>query len=199
MFSPNYRGSNNMGDKFQSAVINDAGDGPGRDVMSGVAAFKERGMVDASRMAVTGWSYGGYMTAWLTANYPDFKAAVAGAAVTDWFDWYNLADMNTWAGFGLGGSPWRNDNAMNYWSQSPMAYAHQIKTPTLILSTTGDPRVTVTQSYKLYHALKDNGTPVQFIAIRPASTFRPIPFTPGMSGAGGWSGSPSSSVRRREH
>jgi len=63
VFSPNYRGSDNMGDKFQSAVVNDAGDGPGRDVMSGVAALKARGVVDESRMAVSGWSYGGYMTA----------------------------------------------------------------------------------------------------------------------------------------
>ncbi len=164
VFSPNYRGSDNLGNKFQSAVINDAGDGPGRDVMSGIAALRAKGIGDETRMAVSGWSYGGYMTAWLTAHYQVWKAAVAGAAVTDWFDWYDLADMNTWAGFGLGGSPWRNDNAANYWRQSPMAYAHQIKTPTLILSDTGDPRVTVTQSYKLYHALKDNGTTVQFIA-----------------------------------
>jgi dipeptidyl aminopeptidase/acylaminoacyl peptidase len=175
VFSPNYRGSNNMGDAFQSAVINDAGDGPGRDVMSGIAALKARGIVDESRMAVSGWSYGGYMTAWLTAHYQGWKAAVAGAAVTDWFDWYNLADMNVWAGFGLGGSPWRNDNAANYWRQSPMAYAHLSRTPTLILSTTGDPRVTVTQSYKLYHALKDNGVEVQFIAYPTGGHFPPDP------------------------
>jgi len=175
VFSPNYRGSNNMGDRFQSAVINDAGDGPGRDVMSGIEALKKRGLVDESRMAVSGWSYGGYMTAWLTSHYQVWKAAVAGAAVTDWFDWYNMADMNTWAGFGLGGSPWLNDNALNYWKQSPMAYAHQIRTPTLILSTTGDPRVTVTQSYKLYHALKDNGTTVQFIAYPVGGHFPPDP------------------------
>jgi dipeptidyl aminopeptidase/acylaminoacyl peptidase len=54
---------------------------------------------------------------------------------------------------------WTNDNAMTCWKQSPMVYAHQIRTPMLILWTTGDPRVTVTQSYKLYHALKDNGAP----------------------------------------
>jgi dipeptidyl aminopeptidase/acylaminoacyl peptidase len=89
---------------------------------------------------------------------------VAGAAVTDWFDWYNLADMNIWSGYGLGGSPWLNDNDQGYWDQSPIKYAPKIRTPTLILSNTGDPRVTVTQSYKLYHALKDNGVPVQFIA-----------------------------------
>ncbi len=148
---------------------------PGRDVMAGVAALKARGIIDETKMAVSGWSYGGYMTAWLTAHYQGWKAAVAGAAVTDWFDWYNLADMNTWAGYGLGGSPWLNNNAMNYWRQSPMASAHQIKTPTLILSTTGDPRVTVTQSYKLYHALKDNGTPVQFIVYPTGGHFPPDP------------------------
>lgn len=164
VFSPNYRGSSTQGKAFQTAVINDAGEGPGRDVMSGVEVLKERGIVDESRIAVSGWSYGGYMTVWLTAHYDGWRVAMAGAAVTDWFDWYNMADMNTWAGFGLGGSPWLNDNAMNYWRQSPIAYAHQIRTPTLILSNTGDERVTVSQSYKLYHALQDNGTEVQFVA-----------------------------------
>jgi dipeptidyl aminopeptidase/acylaminoacyl peptidase len=163
VFSPNYRGSSTQGKAFQSAVVNDAGEGPGRDVMSGIQVLKDRGIVDKSRIAVSGWSYGGYMTAWLTAHYDGWRVAMAGAAVTDWFDWYSMADMNTWAGFGLDGSPWLNDNAMNYWRQSPMAYAHQIRTPTLILSTTGDERVTVSQSYKLYHALKDNGVEVQFI------------------------------------
>jgi len=163
VFSPNYRGSSTQGKAFQRAVVNDAGDGPGRDVMSGVEAVKALGIVDESRVAVSGWSYGGYMTAWLTAHYDGWAVAMAGAAVTDWFDWYSMADMNTWAGFGLGGSPWLNDNAMNYWRQSPMAYAHQIRTPTLILSNTGDERVTVSQSYKLYHALKDNGVEVKFV------------------------------------
>ncbi len=175
VFQPNYRGSSNMGDAFQSAVINDAGEGPGRDVMAGVESLKRRGIVDESRVAVSGWSYGGYMTVWLTSHYDGWRAAMAGAAVTDWFDWYNLADYNVWAGYGLGGSPWLNDNAENYWRQSPIAYAHLIRTPTLILSTTGDPRVTVTQSYKLYHALKDNGVPVKFIAYPVSGHFPPDP------------------------
>ena len=164
VFSPNYRGSSTQGKTFQRAVINDAGEGPGRDVMSGVDVLKNRGIVDETRVAISGWSYGGFMTVWLTAHYDGWAAAVAGAAVTDWFDWYNMANMNTWAGYGLGGSPWLNDNAMNYWKQSPMAYAHRIRTPTLILSDTGDERVTISQSYKLYHALKDNGVEVKFIA-----------------------------------
>ena len=104
------------------------------------------------------------MTVWLTSHYQGWAAGVAGAAVTDWFDWYDLADLNVWSGYGLGGSPWLGNNADNYWKQSPIAYAKDIRTPMLILSNTGDPRVTVTQSYKLYHALKDNGVPVKFIA-----------------------------------
>jgi dipeptidyl aminopeptidase/acylaminoacyl peptidase len=171
VFSPNYRGSSTQGKAFQRAVVNDAGDGPGRDVMSGVQAVRELGIVDEDRIAASGWSYGGYMTAWLTSHFDGWAVAVAGAAVTDWFDWYSMADMNTWAGFGLDGSPWLNDNAMNYWRQSPMAYAHQIRTPTLILSNTGDERVTVSQSYKLYHALKDNGVEVSFIVYPVAGHF----------------------------
>lgn len=164
VFEPNYRGSNNLGKAYQSAVINDAGEGPGKDVMAGIEAVKALGNIDKSKIAVSGWSYGGYMTVWLTSHYQGWKAAVAGAAVTDWFDWYNMADMNVWSGYGLGGSPWLNDNAENYRRQSPITYAHQIKTPTLILSNTLDQRVTVTQSYKLFHNLKDNGVETKFIA-----------------------------------
>ncbi|WP_228853482.1 S9 family peptidase [Aegicerativicinus sediminis] len=164
VFQPNYRGSNNLGKAYQTSVINDAGEGPGKDVMTGIEAIKKMGIIDDGQMAVSGWSYGGYMTVWLTSHYQGWKSAVAGAAVTDWFDWYNMADMNIWAGYGLGGSPWLNDNAENYRKQSPITYAHQIKTPTLILSNTLDQRVTVTQSYKLFHNLKDNGTETKFVA-----------------------------------
>lgn len=168
VFSPNYRGSNNRGLAYQRAVVNDAGGGPGRDVMAGVAALKARGIVDDTRVAVGGWSYGGYMTVWLTSHFPGWRAAVAGAAVTDWFDWYALSDLNVWAGFGLGGSPYlaktETKIAAAYRAQSPITYASHIRTPMLILSDVYDPRVPVTESYKLYHALKDNGTPVKFIA-----------------------------------
>ena len=164
VFRPNYRGSNNLGKMYQEAVVNDAGAGPGRDVMAGIEKLKAMGLVDANRMAVSGWSYGGFMTVWLTSHYQVWKAAVAGASVTDWFDWYNLADLNRWSGYGLGGSPWLNDNAENYWRQSPIAYAHQIETPMLILHNTKDPRVTVTQSFKLFYNLKDRGVETEFIA-----------------------------------
>jgi len=168
VFEPNYRGSDNLGNTYQSSINNDAGAGPGRDVMAGVEAIKKRGFVDESRMAVSGWSYGGYMTTWLLGHYQGWKVAVAGAAVTDWLDQYNIGDANVRRGNALGGSPWVADHMKGYIDQSPITYANRIKAPTLILSDTGDYRVPITQSYKLYHVLKDNGVTTQFFAYPTA-------------------------------
>lgn len=166
VFEPNYRGSDNLGNAYMSAIWNDAGAGPGRDVMSGLYLLKQRPYVDVTRVAVSGWSYGGYMTTWLLGNYPEeWKAAVAGAAVTDWLDQYNLGDANVRRAAALGGSPYTDEKRMAaYREQSPIAYAHKIKAPTLILSDTGDARVPITQSFRLFHALKDNGVPTRFFA-----------------------------------
>ena len=165
VFEPNYRGSDNRGNAFMAAIWNDAGAGPGRDVMSGVEYLKSRGFVDETRMAVSGWSYGGYMTTWLAGNYPSaWKAAVAGAAVTDWFHQYDLGDANVRRAASLGGSPYTDEKRMQAAiAQSPITYAPKIKAPTLILATTGDYRVPITQSYRLYRILRDHNVPVQFI------------------------------------
>jgi dipeptidyl aminopeptidase/acylaminoacyl peptidase len=174
VFEPNYRGSDNLGNEYQAAIFNDAGAGPGRDTMAGVALLEKRGFVDSSRMAVSGWSYGGYMTTWLLGNYPTrWKAAVAGAAVTDWLDQYDYGDANVRRGTAFGGSPYTDPKRLQaYRDQSPITYAVNIKAPTLILSDTGDYRVPITQSFQLYHTLVDNGIPTQFIAY-PVSGHSP--------------------------
>jgi dipeptidyl aminopeptidase/acylaminoacyl peptidase len=163
VFEPNYRGSDNLGNAYQRAIYNDAGDGPGRDVMAGIEAVKKLGFVDDSKIAVTGWSYGGYMTSWLIGHYHIWKTAVSGASVDDLNEEYNLSDGNVEGRYNFKGSPWTG-NMKDYIAQSPITYAAQIKTPTLILSDTGDARVPITQSYQLYHALKDNGVVVKFVA-----------------------------------
>ena len=166
VFEPNYRGSDNLGNAYKAAIYKDAGAGPGRDVMAGLAQLKRGGLIDTNRIGVSGWSYGGYMTVWLLGHYPaQWKAAVAGASVTDWLDQYNLGDSNIQRSAALGESPWLSEaNAQNYRDQSPITAAGKIRTPTLILANTGDPRVPITQSYKLFHALKDNGVTTKFIA-----------------------------------
>ena len=171
VFQPNYRGSENLGNAYTHAIWNDAGDGPGRDVMAGLEALKKLGFVDESRIGVSGWSYGGYMTTWLMGHFLGWKVAVAGAAVTNMVDQYNLADFNVTERYIFNGSPYVGDNLKAYIDQSPITYASKMKTPTLVLSDTGDFRVTVTQSYQLYHALKDNGVPVRFFAYPVSGHF----------------------------
>ena len=164
-FQPNYRGSDNLGRAFQSAISGDAGAGPGRDVMAGIDAVKARGIVDDTRMAVSGWSYGGYMTTWMLGNYPTvWKAGVAGAAVTDRLDQQSFSDGAGGRGGG-GNSAWVNSESMaRELAQSPITYAGKIKAPTLILANTGDYRVPITQSYKLFHALRAAGVTSRFVA-----------------------------------
>jgi dipeptidyl aminopeptidase/acylaminoacyl peptidase len=164
VFQPNYRGSDNLGNAYTRAIIGDAGAGPGRDVIAGIDTVRKRGFIDETRMVVGGWSYGGYMTSWMIGHYPIFKAAVAGAAVNNLIDQYTLGDSNVGRAFAMGGSPYVGDNMKKYIDQSPITYAAKIKTPTLIMSDLGDVRVPVTQSFQMYHAMKDNNVPVKFIA-----------------------------------
>ena len=162
VFQPNYRGSDNLGNTYQRAITNDAGAGPGRDVMAGMAVIKARGIVDTTRMAVSGWSYGGYMTSWMLGHYNIWKVAVAGAAVTDQLDQQMLGDGANARG---ANSPFVSKEAMDrIHEQSPITYVSAMKAPTLIMSNVGDYRVPITQSYKLFHALKDFGVTTQFVA-----------------------------------
>src|SRR5438067_9285870 len=116
------------------------------------------------RSAVSGWSYGGYMTSWLIGHYDVFKAAVSGAAVNNLVHEYTLSDNNVTVRYSLEGSPYNAKTAKAWIEQSPITYAGAIKTPTLIITDTGDTRVPATQSFEMYHALKDNGVEVKFVA-----------------------------------
>ncbi len=171
VFSPNYRGSTNLGDAYEHAITNDAGDGPGKDVMAGLATVEREYPVDTSRIGVSGWSYGGYMTSWLIGHYHVWKAAVSGASLDDWLDDYNIAFYyDTDVPF-FAGKPWNPINTAEWREQSPIADAPKATTPTLIMGDIGDNNVTITNSFKLYHALKDNGTTVKFIAYPVAGHF----------------------------
>jgi dipeptidyl aminopeptidase/acylaminoacyl peptidase len=166
VFQPNYRGSDNLGNAYQRAIANDAAEGPGRDVVAGVEALAARGFVDTTRVAVSGWSYGGFMTAWLIGRYPGrWRAAVAGAAPVDITDMYALTDLNLMRRHAITESPFVGDRLRAYLEMSPLIHLPKARTPTLVMSTTGDVRVVVTGSYKIYRALKDNGVPVQFVAF----------------------------------
>ena len=165
VFEPNYRGSDNMDGAYYASIYKDAGQGPGEDVMAGVEMLKRRGLVDPNRMAVTGWSYGGFMTTWLAGHYPVWKAAVAGAPVTDWRLMYDLSDANVLVSGSTGLSPYVAGGSDANWKQSPANAQTRITAPMLIMTDTGDFRVPPMQAYSLYRALEDNHVETEFYAI----------------------------------
>lgn len=164
VFQPNYRGSDNRGSAFQRAIAANPGPGIDMDVMSGIRALVRKGGVDTTRIGVSGWSFGGYVTAWLIGHHRNWKAAIVGAGAMDLFDMYALTDLNVQIRHAITQSPYVGNREAFFVKHSPLTYASQVRTPTLILHDVRDQRVTITQSYKLYHALKDNDVPVQFIA-----------------------------------
>lgn len=126
---------------------------------------------DATRIGVSGWSYGGYMTTWLIGHYHFWKTAVAGAPVTNLIDEYALGDNGVQWRYVFGGSPYVAKGMPKYRAQSPVTSAWNVTTPTLLLHDTRDARVPITQSYEFYRALKDRGTTVQFFAYPVAGHF----------------------------
>ncbi|HEX5353286.1 MAG TPA: S9 family peptidase [Rhodanobacteraceae bacterium] len=171
VFQPNYRGSINLGDKYQHAIYRDTGEGPGKDVMAGLAAVEKLGIVDKSRIGVTGWSYGGYMTTWLTGHYDVWKAAVAGAPLTDWVMDYTVAYYQKGDTYFFGSSPWTAAGWKIWREQSPITYARNVKAPTLLMGDVHDPNVPLLNAEEWYHALRDNGVTVEFYAYPEPTHF----------------------------
>jgi dipeptidyl aminopeptidase/acylaminoacyl peptidase len=163
VFEPNYRGSDDHGNAFMLAIYRDTVAGPSRDILSGLEAVKRLPHVDPSRVAIGGWSYGGLLTSWIIEHDHEFRAAVSGAAVNDETEEYDLSTSNVQNRYYLGTSPHVPGGAAVYDSQSPIAYAQDVRTPTFIWSTTGDAVVPTTMSYSMYHALKENHVPVKFV------------------------------------
>ncbi len=153
---PNYRGSDDLGLPYQRAVLYDPEDGPGKDIMAALDAVRAQGIVDDSRIAVCGWSYGGIMTAWMISKYHIWKAAVSGASVNDWITDYGTADDSLADADLFHGSPFVGDNAGEWRRASAIEYASSVTTPVLILSDIGDNRDPFATSSMYWRALRDN-------------------------------------------
>jgi dipeptidyl aminopeptidase/acylaminoacyl peptidase len=172
VFEPNYRGSDNAGNAFESAIFGDTVAGPGRDILAGIAAVEKLGIVDRSRIGISGWSYGGLMTAWLITQDHRWKAAMAGAAPTDLVADYAISSYNILDRYFYGNALWSSKAAFAvYVNQSPLTYAWNVTTPTLIMASIYDTTVPITHSYEFYHALKERGVPVQLIVYLSADHF----------------------------
>jgi dipeptidyl aminopeptidase/acylaminoacyl peptidase len=130
------------------------------DIMSGVDYLIAQGIVDSSRMGALGWSAGGHWSNWILTHTDRFKAISTGAGTSNWISMYAQSDVQRNRQFYLGDKlPY--DDFEAYWTQSPLKYIKNAKTPTMIHVVEGDPRVPSPQSVELHMALKQLGVPTE--------------------------------------
>lgn len=160
VLEPNYRGSAGYGEAFRSLNVRNLGIGDAWDVLSGIDALVQQGLVDKDRVGSMGWSQGGYISAFLTTRHSDrFKALSVGAGISDWMTYYVNTDIHPFTRQYLKATPW--DDPKIYADTSPMTYIKQARTPTLIQHGGEDPRVPIPNAFQLYQGLRDQKVPVQ--------------------------------------
>ncbi len=161
VFMPNFRGSSNYGAKFAQANKHKAGQVDYEDVLSGIDELIKRGIADETKLAVGGWSYGGYLSGWLIGHTNRFKCAVYGAGLSNAVSYWGMADITQQRERLHGGTPWTARKMFD--EQSPLTYLPNAKTPTLIFHGEKDERVPLGQSQESYRTLKRLDVPVQLV------------------------------------
>jgi acylaminoacyl-peptidase len=165
VFYANPRGSEGYGQDFNAANFADWGDGPMRDVMTGVDALVAEGKADPERLGVTGGSYGGYLTSWIVGHTERFRAAITCRSVNDLTSQMTTGDIAGPA-FGtleLGAAPWEDPDL--YRRLSPITYAANIRTPLLIQHSENDVRTPIGQAEQLFTVLRSLRRPVRLMRV----------------------------------
>ncbi|MET0650111.1 MAG: S9 family peptidase [Pyrinomonadaceae bacterium] len=160
---PNPRGSSGYGTEFRRANVKDWGGADYQDLMTGVDKVIEMGVADPERLGVMGWSYGGFMTSWIVTQTKRFKAASAGAPVTNLMSFNGTADIPAFVPDYFGGQYWEASEL--YQKHSPMFNVRGVTTPTMIQHGDADIRVPISQGYEFYNALKAQGVPVRMLVL----------------------------------
>jgi len=163
VFRPNYRGSSGYGDDFMLQIAPHLVSKPGEDILAGVDALVKEGYADPDKLAIGGYSYGGYMTNWLITETTRFKAAVTGAgAVEHAANWGN--DDTTWDdSWYLNGRPWESPEL--YQSEAALFRMNRVKTPTHIVQGNSDVRVSYLEGVTLERALQQLGIEHSFLVF----------------------------------
>jgi len=161
VLQPNPRGSFGQGEAFTRANVKDFGYGDFKDIMAGVDEAIKVAPIDPNRLGICGWSYGGYMTMWAVTQTNRFKAAMAGAGLSNWQSYYGENLIDQWMIPFFGKSVY--DDPDVYAKSSPINFIKHAKTPTLILVGDSDGEVPAPQSYEFWHALKTLGVETQFV------------------------------------
>jgi len=159
-FFCNPRGSDGYGEAWRDGV-HGAWSAAADDILAGIDLLIARGHVDTTRIAVAGGSYGGYMTAWLIAHQNRFACAIAARGVYDLISFHGTSDAHELIEFEFDGFPWEQHELQ--WQQSPLAHAHRIVTPLLLLHAELDWRVPISQAEQMFSNLRRRRVPVELV------------------------------------
>ena len=158
----NHRASTGYGDSFSTAIKGDWGNLDYQDLMSGIDHAISLGLADADRLGVCGTSGGGNLSCWVIGQTDRFKAAIPQNPVTNWRSFYGTSDIGIFFGVEqMGGHP--HEIPEVYDKCSPISYAHNCKTPTLLVQSELDWRCPAEQSEQFYTVLKANGCIVEML------------------------------------
>lgn len=161
VFAPNPRGSFGQGEKFTAANIKDFGYGDFRDITSGMDYIESKVSIDKNREGLTGWSYGGFMTMFGVTQTTRFKAAVAGAGISNWQSYYGENSIDQWMVPFFGATVY--DDPAAYAKSSAINFIHKVKTPTLVIVGDRDGECPAPQSFEFWHALRAEGVKTQLV------------------------------------
>jgi dipeptidyl aminopeptidase/acylaminoacyl peptidase len=160
----NPRGSTGYGEAFGNIIHMKYPGDDYTDLMKGVDAMIAKGYIDPNKLCVTGGSGGGLLTAWIIGHTGRFAAAVSQYPVTDWITEAGAADLGyMFARVWMKGMPW--EDTRQYLEHSPVFFAKNFKTPTMVLTGEADLRTPIVQSEELYFALKSMKVPAVLVRI----------------------------------
>jgi dipeptidyl aminopeptidase/acylaminoacyl peptidase len=163
----NPRGSSGYGAEFTYSTRGQWGGDDYLDLMKAVDIAARRADVDSTKMGVTGGSYGGFMTAWITTKTDRFKAAQTDRMISNWTSWYGSSDAQGLTEFEFYGKPW--ENPAMYDTLSPIKFVHRVKTPTLMVQSEEDFRTPMGDAEQWFVGLRKRNVPVEFVRY-PRST-----------------------------
>jgi len=155
LFFPNSRGSSGRGRDFVGRILGDMGGADSHDLLSGLDYLVERNIADASRLGVTGGSYGGFMTSWLITQDARFAAAVSVAPITNFVTEQLVSNISHFVTLFLGDT-YTNPTG-KYFHRSPVMHAHKVKTPTLNICGALDRCTPAEEAAQFHNALLQNG------------------------------------------
>jgi dienelactone hydrolase len=161
IFRPNPRGSYGQGERFTQANVRDFGHGDLRDIMTGIDAAAKVAPIDLNRLGLTGGSYGGFMTMWAVTQTDRFKAAVAGAGISNWLSYYGENGIDAWMIPYFGASAY--DDPKVYEASSAINFMHNVKTPTFSYVGERDIECPAPQTQEFWHAMKAMNVPTSIM------------------------------------